>query len=212
MERSIHKLFVNIVLTIVLMEELTIDKDDLLAAYRTGTEDQKAMLEKLCGKDIFTSDWREITSYEKACDVLGIKPIKIEEIGERCQYLKMADAVQKLLVICEAINGNGRRYKWYGEDGLGYYPVFALYSKKEMNILGEAECKRKGIHQLLAATNAYGSEAAGVRFTYALHRGVSTNATYGFPICLNSKEKAEFVGKQFFKLCCQCYGLTPEMD
>ena len=41
MERPIHKLFVNIVLTIALMEELTIDKDDLLAAYRTGTEDQK---------------------------------------------------------------------------------------------------------------------------------------------------------------------------
>lgn len=212
MERLIHKLFVNIVLTIALMEELTIDKDDLLAAYRTGTEDQKAMLEKLCGKDIFISDWREITSYEKACDVLGIKPIKIEELGERHQYLKIADAVQKLLVICEAINGNGRRYKWYDDGGLGYYPVFTLYSKEEMDILGETECKRKGIHQLLAATNAYGSEAAGVRFTYTLNRGVSMNTTYGFPICLNSEEKAEFVGKQFFELCCQCYGLIPKMD
>ena len=25
-------------------------------------------------------------------------------------------------------------------------------------------------------------------------------------------EKAKFVSKQFFELCCQCYGLNPKMD
>lgn len=33
-----------------------------------------------------------------------------------------------------------------------------------------------------------------------------------FSLCLNSIEKAEFVGKQFSELCCACYGITPKMD
>lgn len=191
-----------------IMNELKVNKNDLMAAYRAGNADQKAVLEKLHGKEVFNYDWHEITSYEKACEVLGIEARKFKEIGDRPQYMKMANAVQQLLVICEAINANG---KWYDKDGFGYYPVFVLYSKEEMDVLGEAECKRKVIHHLLAAADAGNSERAGVSCTYTYYRGAVTHATYGFPLCLNSDEKAKFVGKQFFELCCQCYGLTPKM-
>lgn len=189
--------------------EVTINEKDLLAAYRAGNADQKAVLEKLYGKEIFEYDWREITSYEKACEVLGIRQIRIGETGDRPQYMSMANAMQQLLVICEAINAGG---SWYDKDGLGYYPVFVLYSKQEMDKLGEAECKRKGIHQLIAASSAGNSEAAGFRCAYTLYRGAHTAAYSGFPLCLNSEEKAEFVGKQFVELCCQCYGLTLQSD
>ena len=189
--------------------EVTINEKDLLAAYRAGNEDQKAVLEKLYGKEIFEYGWREITSYEKACEVLGIEPIEFKEVGDRPQYMRMANAMQQLLVICEAINAGGG---WYDKDGWGYYPVFVLYSKQEMDELGKAECKRKGIHQLLAACGAYD---AGVRVSVVrvrILRGAVTDAHFGFPLCLNSEEKAEFVGKQFFELCCTCYGITPKMD
>ena len=95
---------------------------------------------------------------------------------------------------------------------LSYYPVFVLYSKQEMSKLGEAECKRKGIHQLLAACIASHAEVAGVGCAFMYYRGAYTAADCGFPLRLNSKEKAEFVGKQFFELCCACYGVTPKMD
>lgn len=192
------------------MKNLTVEKSSVLAAYKAGSADQKEMLEHLFGKEPFAFDWREITSYEKACEALGIQAREFKEIGDRPQYMRMANAMQQLLVICEAINGNG---SWYDEDGWGYYPVFVLYSKQEMDELGEAECKRKGIHQLLAAAvfaNTAGS--AGVRCANTYHRGAYTVAYYGFPLCLNSEEKAEFVGKQFFELCCTCYGITPKMD
>ena len=91
-------------------------------------------------------------------------------------------------------------------------PVFVLYSKEEMQQLGEEECKRRGIHQLLAAASAHYSENAGVRCAGTYYRGAFTCAHFGFPLCLNSEEKAEFVGKQFFELCCACYGITPKMD
>ena len=191
------------------MKTITLDKKTLLAAYRTGNADQKEMLEHLFGKDMFTQNWREITSYEKACEVLGIKPGEFEEIGDRPQYMRMANAMQKLLVICEAINAGGG---WYDKDGWGYYPVFVLYSKHEIDELGEAECKRKGIHQMLAACDATSAESAGVRCAYTTYRCAHTFAHCGFPLCLNSIEKSEFVGNQFFELCCTCYGITPKMD
>ena len=191
------------------MENLTVEKSSVLAAYKAGSADQKEMLEQLFGKDMFTPNWREITSYEKACEVLGIEPSEFKEIGDRPQYMRMANAMQQLFVICEAINAGGG---WYDKDGWGYYPVFVLCSKQEMDKLGEAECKRKGIHQLLAACSALLAENAGVRCAYTSYRGADTYAAYGFPLSLNSEEKAEFVGKQFFELCCACYGVTPKMD
>lgn len=191
------------------MKNLTVEKSSVLAAYKAGSAYQKEMLEHLFGKEPFAFDWREITSYEKACEALGIQAREFKEIGDRPQYMRMANAMQQLLVICEAINGNG---SWYDEDGWGYYPVFVLYSKQEMQELGEAECQRKGIHQLLAAAGAYNSERAGVRCASTYYRGAGTYAIYGFPLCLNSDEKAKFVGKQFFELCCTCYGITPKMD
>ena len=191
------------------MENLTVEKSSVLAAYKAGSADQKEMLEHLFGKEPFAFDWREITSYEKACEALGIQAREFKEIGDRPQYMRMANAMQQLLVICEAINAGGG---WYDKDGWGYYPVFVLYSKHEMDELGEAECKRKGIHRLLAACNATYAKIAGVRCAHMSYRGAYTEARYGFPLCLNSEEKAEFVGKQFFELWCTCYGITPKMD
>lgn len=191
------------------MENITIQRSSLVAAYRAGNEEQKQMLEQLCGKEVFATNWRDITSYEKACEVLGIQAREFKEIGDRPQYMRMANAMQQLLVICEAMNGNGG---WYDSDGYGYFPVFVLYTKKEMQEYGEAECKRKGIHQLLAACSADYAEHAGVRCAGAGSRGAGASAYCGFPLCLNSQEKAEFVGEQFFELCCTCYGLTPKMD
>lgn len=191
------------------MKNLTVEKSSVLAAYKAGSAEQKEMLEHLFGKEPFAFDWREITSYEKACEALGIQAREFKEIGDRPQYMRMANAMQQLLVICEAINAGGG---WYDKDGWGYYPVFVLYSKHEMDELGEAECKRKGIHQLLAACFADLAEYAGVRCANTYTRGALTDAYYGFPLCLNSEEKAEFVGKQFFELCCTCYGITLKMD
>ena len=191
------------------MNELKVNKNDLLAAYRAGNADQKAVLEKLHGKEVFNYDWHEITSYEKACEVLGIEARKFKEIGDRPQYMKMANAVQQLLVICEAINGDDG---WYDENGWGYYPVFVLYDKQEMDEMSVDERRHKGIHQLITTCYEGIGQSAGVRCEYTNARAATTDAYFGFPLCLNSKEKAEFVGKQFFELCCTCYGITPKMD
>ena len=48
------------------MENITIQKSSLVAAYRSGNKEQRQMLEQLYGKEVFATNWRDITSYEKA--------------------------------------------------------------------------------------------------------------------------------------------------
>ena len=53
-------------------EVIAIDKNKLLTTYRTANYEQKDILKQLYGEQMFPIDWRDITSYEKACEVLGI--------------------------------------------------------------------------------------------------------------------------------------------
>lgn len=193
------------------MEEIKVNKNSLLEAYKASNSDQKEILKHLYGKELFEYDWCKITSYEKACKVLGIDQIEIVEVSNRPQYMKMANAMQQLLVICEAINGNG---KWYDNNGIGYYPLLSLYKKNDIEMLGEEELRRNGIHKVLTSvySNNMNVDIAGVSYFRTDCRSVPTAANFGFPVCLNSEEKAEFIGKQFFELCCQCYGLTLQKD
>lgn len=189
------------------MEEIKVNKTDLLVAYSSANQRQKEILEKLYWKELFAVDWREITSYEKACDVLGIQRIDFNGVSDRPQYMKMIDATHQLLVICEAINGNG---KWYDEMGRGYYPVFSPLTKE--SDMHDAELKNNCMHKLISGDYSVGTGVVGITYVYTAWRRTDSDTFFGFPVCLNSKEKAEFVGKQFFELCCACYGLTVKMD
>lgn len=168
------------------MEEIKIEKTDLLVAYRSATQQQKEILEKLYGKEIFAIDWHEITSYEKACEVLGIEPIVFKKVGNRPEYVKMANAAYQLLVICEAINGNDR---WHNEDGIAYYPAFELYTVQDMQSIDETACELSNVRKVFASSYMNISEDDGVQCTGVFYR---TNWTYlndGFHMCLNSEEK-----------------------
>lgn len=191
------------------MEELRVNKNDVLALYKTSSVEQKILLEKLYGKETFAFDWHEITSYEKACEVLGIQPVNIKETSNHPMYINTANAVQQLLTICEAINGPG---SWYDENGWGYYPVFVLYAEEEIQYLGEEECKNKGIYPLVSTVDVCDTKHVGVRCASALGQDEGSFMRCSIPVRLNSEEKAEFVGKQFFELYCKCCGLVPKMD
>lgn len=193
------------------MEKLTVSKADAIKYYSAASEETKEVMRELFGADALKFDYTSIKTYADACDVLGM-PEHLMQSDTRgiMEFQAMANAVYKLLVICKAMNSDTGSY--YDKDGWGYYPVFVLYSKQEMEEMGEAKCKEKGIHQLLAAADAYYSDISGVRCAYTNPRGAIADATYGFPLCLNSEEKAKYVGKQFFELCCACYGVTPKMD
>lgn len=175
------------------------------AIYDTASDEFKAMLEKIFGKEAFAFDYRSIKSFEDACDKLGISkrtPV-IPTASEYCkEALEQSEAMYKLLVICKAIN-DGQQYD---EDGYTWAPIYYFYTKDELKEMGEERRKAKHI-QLLSAAHASNAEHSGVRCASAGYRGANTGAAGGFPLCANSEEKALYLDEQFRDLIYTCYGI-----
>lgn len=149
-------------------------------------------------------DFHEIKTFEDACKRLGISTefLQADSLGD-VEVLLQANAFYRLLIIQKAMNNGVLR----DEDGWSYYPYWVLYSKEEMKRMSEEEKQRKGIKQLLFCADAYATESAGVRCAVADHRGESTHADFGFPLCFNSEEAAIYAAKQFEDLFLQYYGI-----
>ena len=191
-------------------EELKVKLADAKACYANASNEVKEALEHLFGAEPFAFNYREIKSFEDACKHLGISTeLPAQRAGvEYCkEAVEQSMAAYKLMVICKAIN-NGQQYD---EDGDTWFPVYWFYIKKELEDMGEDERKRKGI-QLLSAAGAYSTEAAGVRCAYANTRGAYAHATYGFPLCANSEEKALYLDEQFRSLIYECYGIKVQEE
>ena len=75
-----------------------------------------------------------------------------------------------------------------------------------------AELKNNCVHKLIFGDYSVGAGVVGITYLCNAYRCTDSDTFFGFPVCLNSEEKAEFVGKQFFELCCACYGLTVKMN
>lgn len=186
-------------------KELKVSYTAIKAIYDTASDEFKRTLEKIFGKEAFAFDYRSITSFEDACDKLGISkstPV-IPTANEYCkEALEQSEAMYKLLVICKAIN-DGQQYD---EDGDTWAPIYYFYTKDEIEEMGEEKRKERHI-QLLSAAGAHISEYAGVRCASAGFRGTNTYAYFGFPLCVNSEEKALYINEQFRDLIYTCYGI-----
>ena len=188
-----------------MQEELRVKLADAKACYANASDEVKEALEHLFGAEPFAYNYREIKSFQEPSKQLGISTeLPAQRAGiEYCkEAVEQSLAAYKLMVICKAIN-NGQQYD---EDGYTWFPVYWLYTKKELENMGEDERKRKGI-QLLSAATANSTENAGVRCANADNRGAYAVANSGFPLCANSEEKALYLDEQFRSLIYQCYGI-----
>lgn len=185
------------------MEKLTVNKADAVKYYNAASEDTKEVLRELFGAEAFKFDFRSIKTYADACHHLGMSEHLITGTPD-CdkEALQMASAAYKLIVICKALN-NGQQYD---ENGSTWCPIYWFYTKEELEDMGEEKRKAKGI-KLLSAAYAGDAEASGVRCASTSTRCANTIAYYGFPLVLNSEEKAKYVAEQFEALIFQCYGI-----
>ena len=78
--------------------------------------------------------------------------------------------------------------KWF------YYPVFTLYTQQEIENMDED--KRRG----LLSANANDGAGAGFGCLNMDSRPSYAFAHYGFRLCQEDSEKAEYFGKQFIEL------------
>ena len=185
------------------MEELKINKATLISCFNNASEETKDALKHLFGEKVFEFDYTSIRTFEDACKKkgVGITGIQAHGVWDKKAYLQ-ASAMYKLMIIQDAINDG----QPVDEDGDAWYPYWVLYSKEEIEEMGEDKRKANGI-KLLSCGGANNSDSAGVRGASASNRGAGTLTNCGFPLCFGSKEKALYAGKQFESLYLQYYGL-----
>ena len=191
------------------MNELTISKEQVAEVYQNASAETKKALKVLFGDESnfickpkpTLDDYTTIRSYEDACEALGEEPLPYEPnpimnlYGVEYEVEPHIIALMKLETISRALWGKD----WMPEpDASGsklfYYPVFALYTKSEIDNMDEDE--RGG---LLSAHATYGA-AIGFGCLNANIRSSNAGAPHGFRLCQEDSEKAKYFGKQFLEL------------
>lgn len=188
------------------MKTIEVTEKEVKAAFDVAkTEEMKNVLKALFCKDEEgkpnLDDYTTIKTYEDACEALSVEPIFNEPnpimnlYGVEYEVEPHIIALMKLETISRALWGKD----WMPEpDASGsklfYYPVFALYTKSEIDNMDEDE--RGGLLSALAtfgATAGFGCLNTDSRSSYAY-------ADTGFRLCQETREKALYFGKQFLEL------------
>lgn len=173
---------------------IEVTENDVKAAFQAAkTDEMKEVLAALfCKREAPTLDnYKTIKSYEDACEALGVSPIQPEKMN----VSKHIVALMKLETISKALWGKDFDPK---PDPKGekcfWYPYFALYTQDEIEGLNEAQ---RGA--LLSAV-ANGGSDAGFGYLGTIDRSSYALANFGFRLCQETEEKAQYFGTQFIEL------------
>ena len=169
--------------------------------FAKGSDEAKALLKDLFGEKFFTrptlDDHTTIKTYEDACEALGIEPVDFANLAVP-DHIKV---LMKLETISRALWGKSWEPKPQAEwDGRTYFwfPWFCLYTKDEVE-----DIKRNPEDYACAAL--FGGSAdtganAGFGSLTTGYRPARTDATLGFRLCQESKEKARYFANTFAEL------------
>ena len=182
-------------------EKISIKRENVLTAYEHASEEQKALLENMFGKEMFQpKDIKErVKTFEDTCELLGEDHQYVKAYREwmRIYYAECKDisAYLKLRIICAALN-EGWKPKFDGDE-CRYYPWFYIYTKEEYEKLDEDEKKEcRVVGRSDHSSSAYG----GLVFAYA-HSAPSYSYSYfGSRLAFKTRELAEYCGRQFIDI------------
>lgn len=185
------------------MSEIKINQGNVTEAFKTAKGNALAIniLTKLFGEQKPDySDYRNIKTYEDACEALGIKPISrllVEyEDGMKEEVMDIAHiAYIKLCTIARAIN-NDKDFPRFVKDEYRYYPYFILYNQQEVDEMSDEDKSRLVFWGGLAHHGAY----CGLASAYSYFDWSFTNAIVGSRLAVSSSEQAVYFGNQFKEL------------
>ena len=179
-------------------DKITIQKENLLSAYKEASEEQKALLENLFGKETFQLITERVKTFGDAFKILGDEHplaiqynliIKASKGGDLTEDLI---AYLKLGIICTALNEG-----WdptFNKDEYRFYPYFFIYTKEEYDNLDENDKEYSVPLQLNSNTSGY------LVYATAYYAAETSGPYYGVQLALRTKELAEYCGKQFIDL------------
>lgn len=153
------------------MQTLQISPANAKKLYPTAAPEFKQMLEDTFTKEFFNKNFRDIKTYEDACEDQGIiDPLAILPWhSPNTPDHEAANAIQKMWTIARSLNGPDWKADWNNFSQYKYYPWFK------------------------ANPSGFGLSYYGYGF-----RGTFTYV--GSRLCYKSAEIAEYAGKQFIDL------------
>ena len=182
-------------------DKVSIKKEYVLNAYKHASEEQKALLENMFGKDMFKPKniMERVKTFEDACEVLGEEHPYVQEYrgvaNINFDFTQDIIAYLKLRIICAALNDGWK--PTFSDDEYRFYPWFDIYNKNEYEKLNKDE--KKKCHVI--SRSSYDAYAfCGVVFS-SLNISTSYSYSYhGSQIVFKTRELAEYCEKQFIDI------------
>ena len=174
-------------------DKVTIQKENLLKAYNQASEEQKALLENIFGKDMFQMITERIKTFEDACEILGDEHPLVVQYRLIAGGFDITDdlmAYLKLSIICAALNEGWK--PTFSEGEFRYYPWFSICTKDECNNLNES-----GNDYSIAPLPSNYNASAGGGLVSCGANFLSSFSSSGVRLALRSEELAKYCGKQF---------------
>ncbi|MBQ8404045.1 MAG: hypothetical protein IJX55_06435 [Clostridia bacterium] len=126
--------------------------------------------------DFFTEEVEDaprVTSYEEACERVGVEPLTEERI--KALELRPDEVARKKLEVITAALNEGWSPDWNNTNEYKYYPYFYIESRKR-------------------------SASAGLSCAHAKYAASYTYASIGSRLCFHDHETARYAGKTFTEL------------
>ena len=183
-------------------EKISIQKKNVMNAYKQATEEQKALLENMFGKDMFQpKDIKErVKTFEDACEVLGEEHSYVQEYRDvannNFDFTQDIIAYLKLRIICAALNEGWKPQ--YTEKENRWCPWFRLWTEEELDDKSE-EWKTDNKLLLFGGSSKYVS-FCGLTCAYTADVGSLANADQSARLSVKSEELAAYFGKQFIDI------------
>ena len=180
--------------------QVTINKDNILNAYKQATEEQKELLRGLFGEDIFKpKDIKErVKTFYDAYQELGEEHELVRAYNNLIVSNCMSNdiiAYAKLIIIVEALNEGWK--PTFKDDEYIYYPALYRYTKYEYDELTENQKK-----ELIIVGNSKIKLNENCGGIYALEVNTTSYSVFsnGYHLALRTWELSEYCGKQFIDI------------
>lgn len=188
-------------------KKIYISLDEAIKWFNSGNATLKEFALKAFSKDELAYSFKDVTTFEKACEVLGLNYDDVFYITRSIATISKASAAMfKLNIIRKALNlGQDLHLTKDPEDSRIYYPYNPFVTKSstyyksninsgEMKIIGKIKVEGEEYNVLGGSANDGGNAGLGIFDSY--HGVGLAYAGIGFLGCAN-KEIAQHLGKYF---------------
>ena len=182
-------------------DKISIQKENVMNAYKQATEEQKALLEDLFGEKMFKPKniMERVKTFEDACEELGEEHSYVQEYrgiaNVNFDFTQDIIAYLKLRIICAALNEGWK--PTFSDGECRYYPWFDIYNQNEYEKLNKDDKKKCRV----VGRSSYDAYAFGGVVFSSLNFSTSYSYSYhGSRIVFKTRELAEYCEKQFIDI------------